>query len=75
MRTPGSASTQSFSRLDTEQILIAFAEFLDTAKNLQRNAEELRRIFGDGVNQAADLVSGATSIPSRNLTPLMTFGN
>ena len=36
---------------------------------------ELRRIFGDGVNQAADLVSGATSIPSRNLTPLMTFGN
>jgi hypothetical protein len=38
-------------------------------------ASELRRIFGDGVNQAADLVSGATSIPSRNLTPLMTFGN
>jgi hypothetical protein len=37
--------------------------------------DELRRIFGDGVNQAADLVSGATSIPSRNLTPLMTFGN
>ncbi len=36
---------------------------------------ELRRIFGDGVNQAADLVSGATSIPSRNLTPLMTLGN
>jgi hypothetical protein len=36
---------------------------------------ELRWIFGDGVNQAADLVSGATSIPSRNLTPLMTFGN
>jgi hypothetical protein len=32
-------------------------------------------ILGDGVNQAADLVSGATSIPSRNLTPLMTFGN
>jgi hypothetical protein len=39
------------------------------------SAGELRRIFGDGVNQAADLVSGATSIPSRNLTPLMTFGN
>jgi len=74
-REIGSASAQSFSRFDTEQILIAFAEFLDTAKNLQRNAEELRRIFGDGVNQAADLVSGATSIPSRNLTPLMTFGN
>jgi hypothetical protein len=39
------------------------------------SAEELWRIFGDGVNQAADLASGATSIPSRNLTPLMTFGN
>jgi hypothetical protein len=36
---------------------------------------ELWWIFGDGVNQAADLASGATSIPSRNLTPLMTFGN
>jgi hypothetical protein len=32
-------------------------------------------ILGDGVNQAADLATGATSIPSRNLTPLMTFGN
>jgi hypothetical protein len=38
-----------------------------------RREVELRLIFGDGVNQAADLVSGATSIPSRNLTPLMTF--
>ena len=36
---------------------------------------QLWLILGDGVNQAADLVSGATSIPSRNLTPLMTFGN
>ena len=45
------------------------------AYHLQAVLTELRRIFGDGVNQAADLVSGATSIPSRNLTPLMTFGN
>jgi hypothetical protein len=37
--------------------------------------DELRLILGDGVNQAADLASGATSIPSRNLTPWMTFGN
>jgi hypothetical protein len=36
---------------------------------------ELRLILGDGVNQAADLASGATSIPSWNLTPWMTFGN
>jgi len=32
-------------------------------------------ILGDGVNQAADLASGETSIPSWNLTPRMTFGN
>src|SRR5208337_5307290 len=43
MRTHGSASAQSFSRFDTEQILIAFAELLDTAKNLQRNAEDRKR--------------------------------
>ena len=39
------------------------------------SCDQLWLILGDGVNQAADLVSGATSIPSRNLTPLMTFGN
>ena len=37
--------------------------------------EELCWIFGDGVNQAADFFSDATSIPSRNVTPLTTFGN
>jgi hypothetical protein len=36
---------------------------------------ELCRILGDGVSQAADLISDATSIPSLNFTPLMTFGN
>jgi hypothetical protein len=36
---------------------------------------ELCWIFGDGVNQAADFFSDATSIPSRNVTPLTTFGN
>ena len=36
---------------------------------------ELCGIFGDGVNQASDFVSDATSIPSRNVTPLTTFGN
>jgi hypothetical protein len=34
---------------------------------------QLWLILGDGVNQAADLASGATSIPSWNLTPWMTF--
>jgi len=36
---------------------------------------ELCGIFGDGVNQASDFVSDATSIPSRNVAPLTTFGN
>jgi hypothetical protein len=37
-------------------------------------APELCVILGEGVNQAVDLASGATSIPSQNLTPSMTFG-
>ena len=45
------------------------------AKAMSAAIAQLWLILGDGVNQAADLVSGATSIPSRNLTPLMTFGN
>ena len=36
---------------------------------------ELCGIFDDGVNQAADFFSEATSIPSGNVTPLTTFGN
>jgi len=40
-----------------------------------RVVDQLWLILGDGVNQAADLASGATSIPSWNLTPWMTFGN
>jgi hypothetical protein len=36
---------------------------------------ELCLNLGDGVNQAANLVSGTTSIPSRNVAPLTTFGN
>src|SRR5271157_1705663 len=43
MRTRGTASAQLFSRLDTEQIFIAVRKFLDTAKNLQRNAEDRKR--------------------------------
>jgi hypothetical protein len=56
-------------------LLLDRAGWHTTAKLRIPNNIELRRIFGDGVNQAADLVSGATSIPSRNLIPLMTFGN
>jgi hypothetical protein len=44
-------------------------------KGLALLGTELCGILGDGVNQAAHLVSDATSIPSLNFTPLMTFGN
>ena len=37
--------------------------------------EELRGTVGDGVNQAADLISATASIPSLNFIPLTTFGN
>jgi hypothetical protein len=36
---------------------------------------ELWLNLGDGVDQAADLISCAASIPSLNITPSMTFGN
>ena len=36
---------------------------------------ELCRKIGDGVNQAADLISATASIPSLNFIPLTTFGN
>jgi hypothetical protein len=35
---------------------------------------ELRGKVGDGVNQAADLISATASIPSLNFIPLTTFG-
>ena len=69
----------SFQITETIRILIVVLPNSQLVRSTARTQglpkRELRRIFGDGVNQAADLVSGATSIPSRNLTPLMTFGN
>ena len=40
-----------------------------------RNSLELGGKVGDGVNQAADLISETASIPSLNFIPLTTFGN
>jgi hypothetical protein len=37
--------------------------------------DELCGKVGDGVNQAADLISVTASIPSLNFIPLTTFGN
>ena len=36
---------------------------------------ELSGKIGDGVNQAADLISATASIPFLNFIPLTTFGN
>ena len=42
---------------------------------LALTAVELRGKVGDGVNQAAGLISATVSIPSLNFIPLTTFGN
>ncbi len=43
--------------------------------NCAQGLWELCGILGDGVNQAADFFSNATSIPSLNVTPPTIFGN
>ena len=45
------------------------------AQRLEAGRGELCRKIGDGVNQAADLISATASIPSLNFIPLTTFGN
>ncbi len=51
------------------------APVYDEIKAHPERTLELCWIFGDGVNHAADFSSLATSMPSRNVTPLTTFGN
>lgn len=53
---------------------LTYLPMLELMKHLRAN-RELCWIFGDGVNHAADFSSLATSMPSRNVTPLTTFGN
>ena len=60
---------------ETSDRLVGRAGIVPAAKRHPRPHDELWLIFGDGVNQAADFFSDATSIPSRNVTPLTTFGN
>ena len=43
--------------------------------DLSGEPSELRGKVGDGASQAANFISAASSIPSLNLTPSMTFGN
>ena len=47
----------------------------DQAKGFVVLPKELRWKVGDGVNQAADFILAASSIPSLNFTPSTTFGN
>jgi GT2 family glycosyltransferase len=55
------------------------AAFDELVRTLTQNGApcegELRGKVGDGVNQAADLISATASIPSLNFIPLTTFGN
>ncbi len=55
------------------ETLIALAEKLPPC--VVGMEAELCRKIGDGVNQAADLISATASIPSLNVIPLTTFGN
>jgi hypothetical protein len=49
--------------------------WFDGYNERQPSGRELCRKIGDGVNQAADLISATASIPSLNFIPLTTFGN
>ena len=48
---------------------------VDRAHQAGMISAELCGKVGDGVNQAADLISATPSIPSLNFIPLTTFGN
>ena len=48
---------------------------VDPAKQITVGDVELCGKVGDGVNQAADLISATASIPSLNFIPLTTFGS
>ena len=71
----GEQARELLDSIDTSTPRSFRTERLQVRRREARKRAQLWLILGDGVNQAADLVSGATSIPSRNLTPLMTFGN
>ncbi len=63
---------EAYARYAAAAIKVATAH---GGKALARGGRELRGKVGDGVNQAADLISATASIPSLNLIPLTTFGN
>jgi hypothetical protein len=83
-RSPGfagarsrSSSTISAGRLgDPARRVDAVAIAVQQQRRHHRRVKrELCGKVGDGVNQAADLISATASIPSLNFIPLTTFGN
>ena len=81
--------TLTREKIGTRYVLVAVRALVnpDDAKDLEavhalqdaikvdQPGGELRGKVGDGVNQAADLISATASIPSLNFIPLPTFGN
>jgi putative transposase len=62
-------------RLATDDLRSYGAAARDLGLEHLHERGELCRKIGDGVNQAADLISATASIPSLNFIPLTTFGN
>jgi hypothetical protein len=54
---------------------ITLIPFPAKCPELNPQENELCGKVGDGMNQAADLISATASIPSLNFIPLTTFGN
>jgi hypothetical protein len=71
--SPGCGEKMSKHSVPAGDIAALLARFSELKQKAL--ARELCGILGDGVNQAADFFSDATSIPSRNVTPLTIFGN
>ena len=76
--TEGGPASNSVVPLSSAEIAYAgqtIAVVLAEAYEVAQDAAELCGKVGDGVNQAADLISATASIPSLNFIPLTTFGN
>jgi hypothetical protein len=71
IRRPRDRPTQNCRHQPDRFVMFKFARLaLSTAERRIPSLAELCGIFGDGVNQAAALASGTTSIPSRTVTGL-----
>ena len=69
------ATGQKIRVLTVVDTFSRFSPVIDPRFSYRAEDVELCRKIGDGVNQAADLISATASIPSLNFIPLTTFGN